>query len=202
MLYPLTNYFVGGVKVETKENIQSIDQEKVKVIVDYIRVNSAKGKFIKESDLLSEPISLEESNINEYISSIKSSTEYLDIVELNGKQQKYIYSNKEMTENYAKMIFRIEENDLLNLIVETIRRDSKIYPKPTPMHIFTNHPFNFSDNMLNSMFKQIVEEEDYKDIEKTVASNGAVYLFSNKHLTRDHAEALTEWIEVLRFENP
>jgi hypothetical protein len=188
--------------VETKDNVTSIDIEKINEIIEFIRESSAKGKFVKDVDLFADPIKLTESNINEIINSIKTSTEYLDIVELKGKQQRYLYSNNEMTENYAKMMFKIEENDLLNLVVETVRNNSKIYPRPTAISVFANQPFNLDEKVFNNIFRKILDNKEYSDIKQSKASNGAVYLYSTKYLTEEHAEALTEWVEVLRFETP
>jgi hypothetical protein len=188
--------------MEANEKISSIDQEKIKAIIDFIRDNSAKGKFTKDVDLLSEPLGLTDSNISELIDGIRSSTEYTDIVELRGKQQRYLYSKNEMVDNYAKMVFRIEENDLLKLVVETVRYDSEVYPKPTSINIFIDHPFNFSKDVLDDIYKQIRENQEYNDIKQTIASNGSIYLYSDKHLTDGHAEALAEWIEIGQFQNP
>jgi hypothetical protein len=188
--------------VEAKENIVEVNQEKIKIIVELVRSNSAHGKFTLHNDLITEPISVNENNLCEVIDSIKASTEYTDIVELQGEKLKYLYSKKEMTETYAKMLFRVEEKDLLNLIVETVRHESKTYPRPTAVGIFFDHPFNFDENTFKAIYKQIKQNKNYEDLHETTASNDALYLYSTDYLTKDHAQALTEWIEVEQYKTP
>lgn len=188
--------------MEVKENVNSIELEKLKAIAEIIRKNSADGKFTKYADLISETLEVTEENINQTIESLKASEEYNDIIELKGKRLKYLYSQKQMTENYAKMMFRIEENDLLKLVVETVRYESETYPRPTAAHAFSDSPFYFTEDALNDVFNQIKENAAYDDIQQTKASNGEVYLYSAKYLTEDYARVLAEWIEIKQFENP
>jgi effector-binding domain-containing protein len=187
--------------VEAKDNIVSENLEKIKSVVNFIRKNSLNGKFTKYEDLLTEPINIKEESINEIMHSLKTSTDYQDIVELKGKQCKYLYSNKEMTQNYANMLFKIEEKDLLQLLIETVRYDSKIYPKATALNSFYDEPFGFSEEIINGIIKQIKENNEYNDIQKTSVSNGKIYLYSTKYLSKDYGESLAEWIAVGQYES-
>lgn len=178
-------------EIEVKER-----DEKLQLVIEHIRKNSALGKFTMHSDLLDEPINLEEEEIEEIIETLKVSEEYGDLKELKGKKGSYLYSKLEMTENYAKILFRIEEKDILRLVAETIRFDSKKYPRTTSMNTFYSNPFYFSKEEFKSIIEQLQSKEEYKDIKESKASNGVVHLYSDLYLTQDYANALTEWIEV------
>ena len=179
-----------------------MEEGKIKEIVYFIRDNSSEGKFTKYEDLYLEPISLTEDNITETIEALKLDPEYSDIVERLGKENRYLYSNKKMSENYADMVFRVEEKELLKLLVETVRYESKTYPRPTGISLFAESPFNFNATQVQDFLKQVIEKDEYSDILQTKASNGSVYIYSTKYMVKDLAEALTEWIEVGQYESP
>ncbi len=179
-----------------------MEEGKIKEIVYFIRENSSNGKFTKYEDLYLEPISLTEENITEAIEALKLDPEYSDVVSRQGKEHIYLYSNIRMSENYANMVFRVEEKDLLKLLVETVRYESKTYPRPTGISLFSGSPFNFNGEQVQGFLKQVAEKDEYSDIEQTKASNGSIYLYSTKHMVKDLAEALTEWIEVGQYESP
>lgn len=188
--------------MEAKENVSIIEQEKLKAIADKIRKKSAEGKFTKYADIILEITDATEEGVKKAVESLKSCKDFGDIVELQGKRLKYLYSQSKMSENYAKMMFRVEENDLLRLIVETVRYESEIYPRPTALHTFLDSPFYFTEDALKEVFNQIKENTSYQDIQQTWASNGAACLYSSKYLTADYAKVLAEWIEVKQYENP
>jgi hypothetical protein len=43
---------------------------------------------------------------------------------------------------------------------------------------------------------------EYRDISQVSTSTGHVFLYCSKHLDRDYALMLAEWIDVGQFENP
>ena len=189
-------------QMSRKDDLEVIIEEKIKETVELIREKSVQGKFLKISDLPMEPLNLTNEEIDRFIVAIENISDYEDIISLKGKKEKYYYSKIKMTDTYAKMVYRVEENDLLKLMVETVRRESEIYPRPTAITLFYEKPFSFNKEMIMGFLMEIKEEAEYRDLKETTASNGAMYLYSTKHLTFDHAKALTEWIEVLQYENP
>ncbi len=107
-----------------------------------------------------------------------------------------------MNLKYAKLMAQIEENDVKGLIAKTVREDSKVYPRPTDIKVFNKSPFYLKDDVLFNVLEQMKEDEEYKDIKEVKASNGALYLFSDEYMEKDHAIGLTEWVEVIRKETP
>lgn len=171
-------------------------------ITNYIRNKSSQGNIVEITELKEMDLELSEEEIDEKIEILKSDNQFKDIRVLSGEEGRYIFSDQSMTKKYATMMAKVEEDNLKELIAETVREDSKIYPRPTDIKVFKKSPFYLEDDVLNEVIDQMIEEKGYKDIKKVVASNGALYLYSNAHMEEDHAIGLTEWVEVIRKEIP
>ncbi|MEL7646502.1 MAG: hypothetical protein AAGU76_00330 [Sedimentibacter sp.] len=184
-----------------ENNNDDILQEDLEFTAKYIRENSYNGKFIKYDDFFKEPISLKKEDKEKFFEKLLGNEEFSDIKELKGKENRYFYSAKEMNENYAKLIYRIEEKDILNMVADRIRTDSKRYPKTTNSYVFLNEPYNLKKDELAEIYKQLSNMDEYKDIMQSRASNGVICMFSDKFLSQTYADALTELQEVTRVES-
>ena len=181
---------------------EQTEEEVLNKISKHIRNKSSQGNIVEISELKAMDLELSEEEIDEKVEILKSDDQFNDIRILSGEEGRYIFSDDSMTKKYATMMAKVEEDNLKELIAETVREDSKIYPRPTDIKVFKKSPFYLEDEVLNEVIDQMVEEENYKDINKVVASNGALYLYSNAHMEEDHAIGLTEWVEVIRKEIP
>ncbi len=114
----------------------------------------------------------------------------------------YYFSAESMTEAYALHLFRVEEHDLIKLVAETVRDESRLYPRPTDLRVFSEPPFSLSLTQVNEIMARMATQPDTVDIKTCSASNGAVYLYSDRYLVPLYAERLAEWIEVGQKENP
>ena len=177
-------------------------QEEIEFLVKYIRERSSLGKFITYDEFSNDPINLEEEEIKFILEKFKTEEDYSEIEELEGKEFRYFYSKDVMTDNYAKLLFRIEEKDLLKMIAQTVRYDSKRFPKTTNVETFLDQPYHIKKEELSDLLKQFENNDEYKDIKESKASNGILCLYSEEYMTKDYADALTEWAEVTRVENP
>ncbi|MBB6214886.1 hypothetical protein HNQ80_000971 [Anaerosolibacter carboniphilus] len=177
-------------------------KDELVVTADFIRRVTKEARLVKLEELYEEPTSLSQERLNDMLEQITINPDFADIKSIRGSERLYFYSSKDMTENYAKILVRIEDKDLLKMVAETVRHESKIYPRPTDGRLFSTPPFSFGENELSSVMSQLKDQEIYQDIQEARASNGAVYLYSERFMTKDHAMALTEWIEVLQHETP
>lgn len=125
-----------------------------------------------------------------------------DIASLPGAATTYWYSTNSMTESYATNLVRVEEKDPLNLVAQTVRDDSRIYPRPTDLKSFYGQPWRLGQTEMASVLLKLGRSPGVEDIQSCTASNGAIYLYSTKFLTPDHASGLTEYYEVERWNNP
>lgn len=193
----LTSYAFGD---EVEEVIEEPD--KVTLIGEFIRDRSYEGILTNAEDFIDEPLSLEVEEVLQMIDELKMREEFSDICISKGAERIYLFSENYITKNYAKMMISVAERDLLNLIAETVREESKIYPRPTDVRLFSKAPFNLSKDEFKELYLQLVKKEEYSDIQETRASNNAPYLYSEKFMKKAHAASLAEWIEVGAEQNP
>ena len=113
----------------------------------------------------------------------------------------HYYSSVTMAERYARILIQ-KGGDPLVLMAEMIRENSKIYPRPTPLNVFTESPFGFTREDIFSHLRKMAEQEEYQDIRQTTTSVGTVFLFSTLYLDLDYATFLAEWIDVGQVNNP
>ncbi|OGP62987.1 MAG: hypothetical protein A2170_01075 [Deltaproteobacteria bacterium RBG_13_53_10] len=111
------------------------------------------------------------------------------------------YSGQVMSDAYARLLVRKEGNPLL-LIAETVRENSKVYPRPIRMDTFKNEPFDLTEEEISTCLQKMKEEDQYKDIAQTTTSEGTVFLYSTLHLEPDYASMLAEWVDVGQYRNP
>ncbi len=171
-------------------------------IAKLIRKKSNKGNITKVNKINKKDIDLSDDELSEKIDLFKNNEQYEDIRILSGEKGRYLFSDRSMTKKYAKLMAQIEENNIKDSIAETVREDSKIYPRPTDISVFEKSPFNLEKDVLDNVIDQLKENNKYKDIKEVEASNGALYLYSDKYMEQDHAVGLTEWVEVIRKEIP
>lgn len=171
------------------------EQESPKMTaVDVIRENSRAARLTSLSELRA-------GQAEDPLPEIESSGAE-DIQSLEGASEVYYFSKLHMTRSYAGYLCRVEEKDLVRLMAETVREDSRLYPRPTPLEFFQNPPFGLTPEIIDDILVKMREREDCEDIRENAASNGARYLYSTRHLSPPLADSLTEWTEVGQAENP
>lgn len=125
-----------------------------------------------------------------------------DIKLMRGTKDTYFFSENHVTSAYALHLFRVMERDPAKMIADTVRDESRMYPRPTPAYIFLESPFNMNEAQLDGVLWQISQRNDMDDIKSTTVSNGSLYLYSTLYLTDLHAETMAEWNEVGQAEYP
>ncbi len=170
--------------------------------VECIRSTSKKAQLITLTTL-QESLDLESTEeLGSLLGNSELGESYPDIRCLQGRKASYYFSDQYISENYANMLMRVEEQDLAALVAGTIRDESRMYPRPTDARLFQAAPFKLSHEQVLGIVENMQKTEEYQDIHAITASNGAVYFFSSQHLTKAHAEGLMEWTEVKSHEIP
>jgi hypothetical protein len=113
----------------------------------------------------------------------------------------HYYSSDFMTEAYATILLQ-KQGDRLRLIAETVRQNSAIYPRPVPMDMFTEPPFDIPRQEVQNYLERMAAEEEYRDIVAARTSASRMFLYSTLHLDREYASMLAEWLDVGQFDNP
>ena len=120
---------------------------------------------------------------------------------INQDDSRHYYSSLSMTQAYAGILNQ-KRNNHLQLIAETVRENSAVYPRPVPLHMFTQPPFDLTRQEVLNDIQRMAAEEDYRDIMQTTTSVSGVFLYSTLHLDPEYASMLAEWLDVGQFENP
>ena len=114
---------------------------------------------------------------------------------------RHYYSSKFMTSAYASLLLRKQGNPLL-LMAQIIRQHSAEYPRPVPLDLFTQTPFNFSREEVQGILERMTAREEFRDIAQTTTSAFRVFLYSTRYLEPAHASMLAEWLDTGQSENP
>jgi hypothetical protein len=141
--------------------------------------------------------------IEKYVETMTAEEKYQDIKRLSGPTGiGYLYCETHMTGNYATLLARAGAKDPCATIAETVREESRIYPRPTKVELFYTPLFQIDADQMETIVERTLQRPEYKDIQKMVASTGAVYLYSDLYLNAAFAEAWIQWEEVERYNNP
>lgn len=105
-----------------------------------------------------------------------------------------------LSRTYASILDR--KGTPVVLMAEEIRRSSADYPRPVPVELFEESPFDLTPEQIEGCLRSMAASPEYQDITFTVTSTGAVYLFSSHHLGRPHAAFLAERADTGLAQNP
>ncbi|HEX9014507.1 MAG TPA: hypothetical protein VF960_00730 [Chloroflexota bacterium] len=111
----------------------------------------------------------------------------------------FLYSDAHMTESYARILRRAEEDNPYAVIAGTVREESEVYPRPTPLETFKNPTFGLDPDQVGRYATEMVALSDYSDIKLLTAPTGALYLYSEAHLDEAWAQSLVDWEEVGKY---
>ncbi len=171
-----------------------------------IRQSSAAGHLVSESEILhrladQRPLTPDPAKGFEKILKkvVKDNEDLHELAARDGSRS--YYSLQFMTGAYA-MILLQKKDDPLRLIAESVRKDSAAYPRPVPLDIFTQPPFDLTPQAVLEYLERMSQKEEYRDIMRTTTSTSRVFLYSTLHLESDYASMLAEWLDVGQFNNP
>lgn len=165
---------------------------------EHIRTESRATALTDPAVFAEEPFSLDEEELDRVMGDLAQDEAYADIVRTADERTgaEYLHSTTFLTVAYAKHLIRARADDPAYLIVQTVRDNSEIYPKPTSLEFFEFDPFGLKFDDVLSHMKAILADEAYADIKPVTVSNGMVYLYSDKFLSEAQAQAMAQWVEV------
>ncbi len=181
----------------------------IHTIAESVRKKSQAGQLVSENDIFQELLKQdilkgegEESQhlFQEAFEDTLHRHEDLEKLPDRGEGPRF-YSSQFMTESYATILLQ-KETDLLLLIAEVVRENSAAHPRPVPLDLFGDSPFNLTEDQIHGYLEQMAKAEGYADIKQTTTSTGTVFLYSSLHLEADYASMLAEWFDVGQFNNP
>lgn len=190
-------------------NIVKEAQTAGRAIATMIRQSSEAGQLISESDILrrvadqhliNSPAADPGEEFAVILKRAVDGSEDLHELAAQDGSRRY-YSSQFMTQAYATILLQ-RQGDHLRFIAEVVRQNSAIYPRPVPLDIFTQPPFELNQQEVLSHLERMAAEEEYRDILPITTSASRVFLFSTLHLEPEHAAMLAEWLDVGQHNNP
>ena len=176
------------------------------ILAEAVSAASAESRLIDDlelTDLIAEqdPEEYSNSRIRQYLEELNSDGES-SLRVLSGKERLRCYNEKIMSDSYAEALNFAAEGDNLTTIAETVRKESRLYPRPSRINMFLAQPYLLESPQLNAAVDVLEADNDhFRDIYRTKASNGDVYLYSDKYLSKARAEYLAEWESVGSMES-
>ena len=181
----------------------------VRAITGMIRAKSEEGQLISRSEIIERL--LDQGLIDGKEEGIQKISETLleraleengDIIKLHSAEKEpHFFSSQFMSESYAKILVKKGADPVL-LVVEVVRENSAIYPRPVPLDMFKVSPFDFTPEEIQAYLAQITKRDGCTDICQTTSSIGTVFLYSTLHLNPGYASMLAEWADVGQADNP
>lgn len=108
----------------------------------------------------------------------------------------YLYSELHITGKYAALLARSAVNDACTIIADTVREESRIYPRPTNALLFTSQAYGIPAERLQHYIVRVLNNAEFQDIRKMVhPETEAVYLYSKQYMNEEHAFSLMKWLE-------
>jgi len=193
--------------VET--NIGKEKEAAARAIAAMIRQSSEASQLIAESEILrrmaDQHLLISQAadpaeEVGDILKKVVDGSEDLHGLAAQDGSRRY-YSSHFMTETYAMVLLQ-KLGDPLRLIAETVRENSAVYPRPVPLDIFTQPPFDLTRQEVLNDLERMAAEEEYRDIVPTTTSASRVFLYSTLHLEPEYASMLAEWLDVGQFNNP
>lgn len=194
---------------KTAEPNRGKEKEPIGAIAAMIRRESEAGKLISESEILRRAA---DQNIfpppgegpgeapGTLLRNAVGNNE--DIHELAAEDgSRSYYSSHFMTRAYAGILLQ-KQGDPLRLIAEIVRQNSAAYPRPVPLDLLTQPPFDLPPQEVLNGLKRMSALDEYEDIEPTTTSTSRVFLYSTLHLDPEYASMLAEWLDVGQSNNP
>jgi hypothetical protein len=178
-------------------------------LADIVREKSKAGQLVAAEELLTRLTPEQASSSEE--SADRASAEALlreagaeskDLKEVATREGRtFYYSTMFMSDTYAGILLRKQEG-AADLIAGTVREDSDRYPRPTPLGVFKEPPFDLSQEEIHTCLQVLSNREEFQDIRQVSTSIGHVFLYSQRYLDRDYALMLSEWMDVGQLDNP
>lgn len=182
-------------------------EEICRALAEAIRDASAAGKLAGKAELLADLKERglagpdEQEGLDFEAQLVKTLANYKDLAAFTSISGETLYHSPSLlSRTYASILDR--KGSPVVLIAEEVRRNSAEYPRPLPLELFEEPPFELTPEQIEAALKYMAQSLEFQDITFTTTSTGAVYLFSSRHLERPYAAFLAERADTGLLLNP
>ncbi len=147
---------------------------------------------------------MDREGVGSLLEEMRSDARYVDVKATTASTgEVFYYSEKHMSNYYALLLTRVAGKDPCATIAETVRDESRIYPRPTCAQLFLEKLFEVTPCDLEPIVEETLKRPGFEDIRKIVhPETGGVYLYSSLYLNGDLAYSMMDWQEVGKDANP
>lgn len=184
------------------EHPESDDISGWREAADYIRNESIAGR-LADINCLKDIMNIADEDIPALIERMAADTELIVLKRISDENGTvYLYSGNDMSDRYAHILTSLKQKDLLEIIADVVRYESKTYPRPTCVNLFLEKPYSVEYETLKDLLDNLGAESQYHDLQFIRASNDIPFLYSDRYLTEFYATKLAEWNAVQQYESP
>ncbi|MBJ6725576.1 hypothetical protein [Geomesophilobacter sediminis] len=129
---------------------------------------------------------------------------YQDLKQVTAAGEVYFHSDRYLVDNYAATLLLARAGDHRATIAETVREESRIYPRTTNAACFLDYKlYGIPPDELETVIRVMLGKPEFADIKRIVHPvTNAVHLYSERYIAAEHAWAMMDWEEVGRANNP
>lgn len=181
-----------------------IEETKV-AIAEKVRGDSKNAVKLTPVGDLHVPIpGMERDEIAVVLGEMQADPKYADVKSITASTgDLFFYSNRHMSDYYALVLSRVAAKDPCAMIGAVVRDESRIYPRPTCVQLFTENLFEIAPCDLKPIIVEMLQKPEYEDIKMMVhPKTGGVYLYSSQYLDERTAWAEMHYQEVVVPANP
>jgi len=173
-------------------------RKRLEIVTDHIRRESRAARITSPAIFAKEPFSYAGEQLEAVWEAIAGDPTYADIVRTADERsgEEFLHSTTYLVVPYARLLLRTQADDPVFLIASTVRDNSEIYPRATPVTFFELDPFNLPLDEVFAHLTVLSSLEEYSDIKTVTVSNGMVCLYSDRYLTEPRALSMAQWVEV------
>ena len=167
-----------------------------------VRADSKDAELLTPVDGLYAEIGWDKSAYNP--DEIRKDPRYDDIKTVTAANgEMFFYSTRHMSDYFALVLARVAGHDPCATVAETVRDESRIYPRPTCVQLFLEKIFGINEEDLKEVVCMTLQRPEFADIKAMVhPTTGAAYLYSEKYLDGERAFMKMDYEEVIRPANP
>jgi hypothetical protein len=171
-------------------------------IGEKVRADSRDTQLLTPVDSLYGEIGWDKSAYNP--DEIRKDPRYEDIKTVTAATgEQFFYSTRHMSDYFAVLLSRVAAHDPCATVAETVRDESRIYPRPTCVLLFREKLFGMNEADIKEIVDKTLERPEYSDLKMMVHPvTGGVYLYSSQYVDGSTAFALMDWQEVGKDANP
>ncbi len=193
-LVALLSFPALGLAAPVPAPAKQLSPEEIETLAHQVRFQSwDEASLTPLSSLKLGTMSLKAGDEEALIAAIGADEQYKDLKLLRTSEGVgYLYSSEFMSDSYARILLLLEKRDPCELMAGIVRENSEVYPRPTPVAMFTDPLFRIARNQVDRVVQEMMQRPENGDLHLIVTSVGTRYLYSDRYLDGDWAKALAE----------